>query len=87
MYYFFLIDHKVQDYETMVSFQVNALDLAPNYAASLTSLVNTTSTLIAGIGVPYIIGYLTPNVSMMKLFSKFQRFGCAISTERRPLKV
>ncbi|XP_026317593.1 putative inorganic phosphate cotransporter [Hyposmocoma kahamanoa] len=46
--------------------KVNALDLAPNYAASLTSLVNTTSTLIAGIGVPYIIGYLTPNQTLVE---------------------
>lgn len=43
-------------------FKVNALDLAPNYAGSLTSLVNTTSTF-AGIITPYLIGLLTPDVS------------------------
>ncbi|XP_028043806.1 putative inorganic phosphate cotransporter [Bombyx mandarina] len=40
--------------------KVNALDLAPNYAGTLTSLVNTTSTF-AGIATPYLIGLLTPD--------------------------
>lgn len=43
-------------------FQVNALDLAPNYAGSLTAMINGTST-ISGIITPYLIGLLTPDVS------------------------
>ncbi|XP_075973727.1 putative inorganic phosphate cotransporter [Anticarsia gemmatalis] len=43
--------------------KVNALDLAPNYAGSLTSLVNTTSTF-AGIITPYLIGSLTPDSTL-----------------------
>ncbi|KAL0841150.1 hypothetical protein ABMA28_014896 [Loxostege sticticalis] len=43
--------------------KVNALDLAPNYAGSLTSLVNTTSTF-AGIATPYLIGLMTPNSTL-----------------------
>ncbi|KOB69245.1 Uncharacterized protein OBRU01_17109 [Operophtera brumata] len=42
---------------------INALDLAPNYAGSLTSLVNTISTL-AGIITPYLIGLLTPDSTL-----------------------
>lgn len=49
-------------------FQVNALDLAPNYAGSLTAMINGTSTL-SGIITPYLIGLLTPDVSTFeKLF-------------------
>ncbi|XP_021183240.1 putative inorganic phosphate cotransporter [Helicoverpa armigera] len=43
--------------------KVNALDLAPNYAGTLTSLVNTTSTF-AGIITPYLIGLLTPDSTL-----------------------
>ncbi|XP_053607254.1 putative inorganic phosphate cotransporter [Plodia interpunctella] len=43
--------------------KVNALDLAPNYAGSLTSLVNTTSTF-AGILTPYIIGLMTTHSTL-----------------------
>ncbi|XP_063380753.1 putative inorganic phosphate cotransporter [Cydia fagiglandana] len=43
--------------------KVNALDLAPNYAGTLTSLVNTTSTF-AGIATPFLIGLLTPNSTL-----------------------
>ncbi|KAI5652005.1 major facilitator superfamily domain-containing protein [Phthorimaea operculella] len=42
--------------------KVNALDLAPNYAGSLTAMINGTST-ISGIITPYLIGLLTPDVS------------------------
>lgn len=45
--------------------KVNALDLAPNYAGSLTSLVNSTSTL-AGIITPYLIGLLTPDSTLQQ---------------------
>lgn len=44
--------------------QVNALDLAPNYAGSLTAMINGTST-ISGIITPYLIGLLTPDVSIL----------------------
>ncbi|XP_047994928.1 putative inorganic phosphate cotransporter [Leguminivora glycinivorella] len=40
--------------------KVNALDLAPNFAGSLTSLVNTTSTF-TGMITPFLIGLLTPD--------------------------
>ncbi|GBP77577.1 Putative inorganic phosphate cotransporter [Eumeta japonica] len=43
--------------------KVNALDLAPNYAGTLTSLVNSTSTL-AGIITPYLTGLLTPDSTL-----------------------
>ncbi|KAI5652006.1 major facilitator superfamily domain-containing protein [Phthorimaea operculella] len=43
--------------------KVNALDLAPNYAGSLTSLVNTTSTF-AGIITPFLIGLMTPDSTL-----------------------
>ncbi|XP_026752401.2 putative inorganic phosphate cotransporter [Galleria mellonella] len=45
--------------------KVNALDLAPNYAGTLTSLVNTTSTF-AGIVTPYLIGLMTPNSTLVE---------------------
>ncbi|CAG9094167.1 hypothetical protein JYU34_012828 [Plutella xylostella] len=50
--------------------KVNALDLAPNYAGSLTSLVNSTST-IAGIVTPYLIGLLTPNSTLVEWRTAF----------------
>ncbi|KAJ2946187.1 hypothetical protein O0L34_g5121 [Tuta absoluta] len=45
--------------------KVNALDLAPNYAGSLTSLVNTTSTF-AGIITPFLIGLMTPDSTLVQ---------------------
>jgi hypothetical protein len=57
---FFFIVYLQQFY---FSFQVNALDLAPNYAGSLTAMINGTSTL-SGIITPYLIGLLTPDVSI-----------------------
>ncbi|CAG9786231.1 unnamed protein product [Diatraea saccharalis] len=50
--------------------KVNALDLAPNYAGSLTSLVNTTSTF-AGIATPYLIGLMTPNSTLSEWRAAF----------------
>ncbi|CAH4029407.1 unnamed protein product [Pieris brassicae] len=50
--------------------KVNALDLAPNYAGSLTSLVNTTSTF-AGIITPYLIGLLTPDSTLVQWRTAF----------------
>ncbi|CAK1547117.1 unnamed protein product [Leptosia nina] len=43
--------------------KVNALDLAPNYAGSLTAMINGTSTL-SGIITPYLIGLLTPDSTL-----------------------
>ncbi|OWR51223.1 putative sodium-dependent phosphate transporter [Danaus plexippus plexippus] len=43
--------------------KVNALDLAPNYAGSLTAMINGTST-ISGIITPYLIGLLTPDSTL-----------------------
>ncbi|XP_053607794.1 putative inorganic phosphate cotransporter isoform X2 [Plodia interpunctella] len=45
--------------------KVNPLDLAPNYAGSLTSLVNTSSTS-AGILTPYVVGLMTPNSTLQE---------------------
>lgn len=42
--------------------KVNALDLSPNYAGTLMSLVNGIGGL-TGIFVPYLIGILTEGVS------------------------
>lgn len=63
-FYASLLGTLLQHNGNVVYFQVNALDLAPNYAGSLTSLVNTTSTF-AGIATPYLIGLMTPNVSIL----------------------
>ncbi|KAL0841148.1 hypothetical protein ABMA28_014896 [Loxostege sticticalis] len=45
--------------------KVNALDLAPNYAGSLTAMINGTST-ISGIITPYLIGLLTPDSTLVQ---------------------
>ncbi|XP_045772308.1 putative inorganic phosphate cotransporter [Maniola jurtina] len=50
--------------------KINTLDLAPNYAGSLTSFVNTTST-IAGIITPYLIGLLTPDSTLVQWRTAF----------------
>lgn len=42
--------------------KVNALDLSPNYAASIMAIVNGIGA-ITGIVAPYLVGVLTPNVS------------------------
>lgn len=44
-------------------FQVNCLDIAPNNIATVISLSNTASTL-TGIISPYLVGLLTPDVSL-----------------------
>lgn len=43
------------------STMVNAMDLSPNFAASIMAIVNGIGSL-AGIAVPWVIGLLTPNV-------------------------
>ncbi|XP_052740393.1 sialin-like [Bicyclus anynana] len=50
--------------------KINTLDLAPNYAGSLTSFVNTTSTF-AGIITPYLIGLLTPDSTLVQWRTAF----------------
>lgn len=43
--------------------KVNPLDLSPNYAGTLMAIVNGIGA-ITGILAPYIVGVLTPNVSI-----------------------
>lgn len=59
---------------TVVSL-ANAIDLAPNYAASLSSIINTFSTS-AGVIAPMVVSYFTSeNVSSsFLLFSFFFKF-------------
>lgn len=44
------------------SIRINALDLSPNYSASLMALVNGLGSF-SGMVSPYVVGLLTPNVS------------------------
>lgn len=44
------------------SIRINALDLSPNYSASIMALVNGLGCL-SGMTSPILVGYLTPNVS------------------------
>lgn len=43
--------------------KINVLDITPNYAGTTTAIVNGISS-ISGIISPYLIGLLTPNVSI-----------------------
>jgi ACS family sodium-dependent inorganic phosphate cotransporter len=43
--------------------KVNALDLSPNYAGTLMALVNGIGAF-TGIVTPYLVGVLTPDVSL-----------------------
>lgn len=43
------------------SIRINALDLSPNYSASIMALVNGLGSL-SGMASPYVVGLLTPNV-------------------------
>ncbi|XP_059045350.1 putative inorganic phosphate cotransporter [Achroia grisella] len=45
--------------------KVNVLDLAPNHTGTLTSLLNTISTF-AGMLLPYLIGLMTPNSTLVE---------------------
>lgn len=45
------------------SLKVNALDLSPNYAGTTLALVGGIGA-ISGIITPYLVGVLTPNVSI-----------------------
>ncbi|KAL1117414.1 hypothetical protein AAG570_004740 [Ranatra chinensis] len=47
------------------SLKVNALDLSPNYAATLMAIVNGIGA-ISGIITPTLIGYLTPNATLLE---------------------
>ena len=44
--------------------KINNIDLSPNYTGSITALTNSFGAL-TGIVVPYLVGYLTPNVNHM----------------------
>lgn len=48
------------------SLRVNSLDLSPNYAGSIMALANGISS-VSGMATPYLIGVLTPNVSIKKI--------------------
>jgi len=45
------------------SLRINSLDLSPNYSPTLMGLVNGIGCL-SGMATPYIVGILTPNVSL-----------------------
>ena len=45
--------------------KVNALDLSPNYAGTVMALVNGIGA-ISGIITPYLVGVLTPDVSIRR---------------------
>lgn len=45
------------------SIRVNSLDLSPNYSSTIMALVNDIG-CISGMATPYIVGILTPNVSL-----------------------
>lgn len=46
------------------SVKINAMDIAPNYAGTCSAFVNGIAA-ISGIITPYLIGLLTPDVSML----------------------
>jgi ACS family sodium-dependent inorganic phosphate cotransporter len=48
--------------------KVNALDLSPNYAGTLMAIVNGIGAF-TGIVTPYLVGVLTPNVSVIHIKS------------------
>jgi ACS family sodium-dependent inorganic phosphate cotransporter len=48
--------------------KVNALDLSPNYAGTLMAIVNGIGAL-TGIVTPYLVGVLTPDVSVFYIFN------------------
>ena len=50
------------------SLKVNALDLSPNYAGTMMALVGGIGA-ISGILTPYLVGILTPNVSILEFES------------------
>lgn len=45
--------------------KVNPLDLSPNYAGSLMAVTNGIGA-ITGIIAPYVVGIMTPNVSIFE---------------------
>lgn len=47
--------------------RVNALDLSPNYAASIISIVNGAGSL-TGVVVPTFVGFMTPDVRLERSF-------------------
>lgn len=46
------------------SVKINAMDIAPNYAGTCSAIVNGIGA-VSGIVTPYLIGLLTPNVSIV----------------------
>ncbi|CAH0719423.1 unnamed protein product, partial [Brenthis ino] len=50
--------------------KVNCLDVAPNYTATLASLINTVSTS-TGIITPYLMGLLTPDSTLLQWRTAF----------------
>lgn len=49
------------------SVKINAMDIAPNYAGTCSAFVNGIAA-ISGIITPYLIGLLTPDVSIIDIF-------------------
>lgn len=45
--------------------KINALDITPNYAGTTTAMVNGIAA-ISGIITPYLVGILTPEVSLLQ---------------------
>lgn len=55
------------------SVKINAMDIAPNYAGTCSAFVNGIAA-ISGIITPYLIGLLTPDVSIIVInIGKFFR--------------
>lgn len=48
------------------SVKINAMDIAPNYAGTCSAFVNGIAAL-SGVVTPYLIGLLTPDVSILNL--------------------
>lgn len=46
--------------------KLTPLDMSPNYAGTLMAITNGIGSLVAGIGVPIVIGWMIPNVSGTK---------------------
>lgn len=48
--------------------RVNAIDLSPNYSGTLMAIVNGVGA-VTGFISPYLIGWLTPNVTSINSFN------------------
>lgn len=55
------------------SLKVNALDLSPNFAGTVMALVGTIG-CTSGVVAPYIVGLMVPNVRLLIIALKLNRF-------------